>query len=100
MPYILLAILVLLQIADYWTARTALDRGDIEPGPVVAWAQRLYGFDTGLTVAKAAAAAVAIAVAVILPAAVWWWPWAVTALIVVYAVLIARNTGIVQTLAK
>jgi len=60
MTEILLGILIVLQIADYWTTMQVLQQGGHENNPVVTWLMQRLGVTVGLALGKVFAAGVAV----------------------------------------
>ena len=85
---ILLGLLLLLQLADYWTTMKVLSQGGHEDNPVVQSAMKRLGVRLGLALGKG--------VAVLAAVGVYWWQGPYTGAILgiacaLYAVIVLRN---------
>lgn len=80
MTYALAALVMALQIADWWTTKRFLAVGVTEANPLMAWTIKRFGI-TGLLIAKLVFGAVAVAL-------LWTTPFASIALALACAVYV------------
>lgn len=86
---VLLVLLVVLQLADFWTTYHLLARAGRELNPVVRWAINRFGLVPGLALAKGL-----VILALVVGALTGQLPvWSLLALCSLYLVVVVRNFG-------
>lgn len=95
---LLAAIIIVLQVADYWTTRKVLDKGGVELNGFVRWLMDKLGRNTGLAVVKLFASAV---IAVCTAIDLFVSPFGILVLFVLavfYAVVVYDNVGVLDSM--
>ena len=97
MIYALAALLIALNVADWWTTRRVIvDLGGVEKNPAMDWVIQRWGF-TGLAWAKVLLVGIPTALVLFVYPGAWW---ALAMLCALYAYIVWHNVRVIRRLSK